>query len=517
MSPSRWRRRSWTSWDPAAGAPGPTHLRRDNPEGGKTVWWSPAGYKAESLLYYATPPHRPYQDGELVILTEGEKAADAVAEAGYKVAATVCGAAGDPSDAVVADLARYRVVLAPDNDEVGRAHMGRIRARLERAGVRELRWAEPPEGAPKGWDLADAPTGARVEVVAASEIVELVLSPEDLEAIDAAMDAAPPAPVGGTGLRTMGEISTDPPHPPLVGEFLGLHPGEGAILYGPGGSTKGTTAAWLAREHVRADPDAVVLVLDFEHHEAEWGGRLRRLGCTTRELDRMHYASPYSSRWTAPRGLLSEVKELVRADCDRLGVSLLIVDSITTAAAAGETMGGQKAASEYFDALAHIGRRSLSLAHVKGDASRWPDRPFGSVHLHNLARETWAIAVISEGSEGPDTRGLTFTQVELRCKKANGRRRPRNKVVTYQYQPHHGEITAKLEDRKLDVADLIHAAMRATSGNPWLSDSQLVGAVETDTGEKLTKTQVYDAIRNDRRGRFEVDTSTRPRKYRAKP
>jgi hypothetical protein len=318
----------------------------------------------------------------------------------------------------------------------------------------------------------------------------------------------------GTGVRTMAEISSAPPPPPLVREYLALHHGEACVIFGPGGSTKGTTAAWLASLHVREDPEAVVLVLDFEHHEAEWGGRLRRLGATENELRRIHYASPYSAEWTAPRGLLTDVVAPVRADCERLAVSLLIVDSITTASASGEAMGGQQAATEYFDALAKIGRRSLSLAHVKGDAQRWPDRPFGSVHIHNLARETWAIAVVREGSEDSSTHGLTSAEVELRCKKANGRRKPRPQVITYTYEPDYGAITVVESERKSNHGDLVYDALHKTP-DLWLNGKRIVAAIVEDTGEKLTEAQVYDAIRRDRKRRFESDTTGRPFKFKA--
>lgn len=319
---------------------------------------------------------------------------------------------------------------------------------------------------------------------------------------------------GSTGVRPMADIDSAPPPPPLVGEYLALNQGEACILFGPGGSTKSTTAAWVALRHVREDPEAVVLVADFEHHEPEWGGRFRRLGASGAELYRIHYVSPYAAEWTAPRGLLADVAEYIRDDCERLGVSLLIVDSITTAAAAGESMGGQAAASEYFDALSRIGRRSLSLAHVKGDAQRWPDRPFGSVHIHNLARETWAIAVVREAGDEPDTHGLTTAEVELRCKKANGRRKPRAQVITYTYEPDYGAITAAESERQSGHAELVLESLRKTP-DAWMTGKRIAAAVLEDTGERLTEAQVYDAIRYDRRGRFTTDKSERPFRHKA--
>lgn len=514
----------WPTWDAELGGPGPLHgPRRDRPDGGKDIPWPP-GAEPKRLAYFATADHRPPAPGALLVLTEGEKAADAAAEAGYSAAATVCGAPSDPEDAVVRLLAAYRVVLSPDNDPQGIKHMQRLSERLERAGVAGLFWLEPPEGAPEHWDLADAERGRRVEIVASARRLDL-FAPSELEELDAALgaleglpgDGPPGDDPPGTGVRPMSEVESQPPPPPLVREFLALHPGEGAILYGPGGSGKGTTAAWLALEHVRQDPEGCVYVADFERHEAEWGGRLRRLGAAAGELARIHYASPYSPLWTAPRGLLPEVAHLVRADCDRLGVSLLVVDSITVAAAAGDAMGGQQSASEYFDALARIGRRSLSLAHVTGAAQRWPDRPFGSVHLHNLARETWAIEVVRQEAEPPDTRGLTLTAVELRNKKANGRPKARPQVLAFEYEPDYGPITVKAEERQAGHGDLVHDALRKSGEDAWLTAKQLAAAVLEDAGERVTEAQVYDAIRRDRRSRFRVDETRRPRRFAVKP
>ena len=97
--------------------------------------------------------------------------------------------------------------------------------------------------------------------------------------------------------------------------------------------------------------------------------------------------APFAPDWTA--------------DTLRLGVTYLVVDRYWVATSNGDTMGGEAAAREYFTGLALIGLPTLTIAHVRGDSGKFPDRPFGSVFVHNLARETWAVERL--GDDEPDT------------------------------------------------------------------------------------------------------------------
>ena len=322
----------------------------------------------------------------------------------------------------------------------------------------------------------------------------------------------PPVPLPGTtGVRPVSAIEAAPAQLPLIGDFMATE--EDTVLYGRGGSTKGTTAAWWALQAVRAAPEVGVYILDYEHHEGEWTGRLRRLGGTEDELGRIHYASPYSRQWTHPVGQLSEVWQHVKEDCDRLEVTLLIIDSMTAASEAGEAMGGKQAADEYFRSTRRIGRRALHLGHVPGNAEKWPERPFGSVHIHNYARETWAVAITNETQ--PDEFGLSSTEVELRCKKAQDRPKPKPQVITFEYEPDHGAITVKHSERDRTHADLAYEALLKTP-DTQLTGKAVAAAILQDTGEKLTEAQVYDAIRRDRQDRFETDKTARPFKVQVR-
>lgn len=136
------------------------HRRREYAGGDKTVtWYQPdgttaglGGRKVESLPLYGGErlPERP---GALVIVCEGEKAAQALTDAGWLAVGTVTGAHGTPGDAALTALHERPVVLWPDNDEPGHGHMARVGRALARLDTpaRLLVWPDAP---PKG-DAAD--------------------------------------------------------------------------------------------------------------------------------------------------------------------------------------------------------------------------------------------------------------------------------------------------------------------------------------------------------------------------
>jgi putative DNA primase/helicase len=147
------------------------HCRRDAARGEKRIWWELpdgtkglAGRSPESLPLYGVDRLASVAPGATVFVAEGEKATDALLGLGMVAVGTVTGAgtvdkAGRvtsvrcPDDGVLAMLVGYDVVLWPDNDEVGRRHMGAIGRRLVAMAntPRVIGWAEAP---PKG-DAAD--------------------------------------------------------------------------------------------------------------------------------------------------------------------------------------------------------------------------------------------------------------------------------------------------------------------------------------------------------------------------
>lgn len=136
------------------------HQRIDPAYGGKKqMWWEqPDGTTGLNGTAAADLPLYGCEDlakrpKDVVVLCEGEKAADAVCAKGMLGLGTVCGANEQPSDEVLACLADRDVVLWPDADEVGLRHMKEIGERIEEtaASVGVISTA----GKPLGFDAAD--------------------------------------------------------------------------------------------------------------------------------------------------------------------------------------------------------------------------------------------------------------------------------------------------------------------------------------------------------------------------
>jgi hypothetical protein len=130
------------------------HVRKDRADGKVLHWERPDGSRGLGGLAVAALPlfgvhllrDRP---GGPVIVCEGEKAAQALLDAGRLAVGTVTGAAGTPGDDALRPLAGRDVLVWPDADEPGQAHMSKIASALVRLGVtpRIVTWAEaPPAG-----------------------------------------------------------------------------------------------------------------------------------------------------------------------------------------------------------------------------------------------------------------------------------------------------------------------------------------------------------------------------------
>lgn len=164
----------------------------------KRVWWEgPAGQKglggapAADLLYGAEILAS-LEPGSHVVMTEGEKAADALRARGLAAVGTVTGAGTvrapkSISPKAAAMLAGLEVVIWPDADDVGLAHALACAATLERAGTpaRLVRWAEaPPSGDAADWRGEDDDLFA---------LIADAVPPAELEAPAEALDPGPKA------------------------------------------------------------------------------------------------------------------------------------------------------------------------------------------------------------------------------------------------------------------------------------------------------------------------------------
>lgn len=122
---------------------------------GAEVWRLPRGI--EPPLYRLPAVKAAMARGEPIYLAEGEKDADRLVAAGLCATTGYEGAAAGNQkpkwrDSYTAALAGADVVLLPDNDEPGRAHMRHVAAAL--AGKALVRWLELP-GLPAKGDVSD--------------------------------------------------------------------------------------------------------------------------------------------------------------------------------------------------------------------------------------------------------------------------------------------------------------------------------------------------------------------------
>jgi putative DNA primase/helicase len=141
----------------ASGALVAIHERDEGKDGKRFVWKQPDGTPGLDGTPTVDLPLYGIErmSGRSVVVSEGEKAAEALISNGIVAVGTVTGASSTPSAAVLADLAGKIVYLWPDADKPGREHMTRIAKALQpRAAA--LYWIEPTPGSEKGWDAADA-------------------------------------------------------------------------------------------------------------------------------------------------------------------------------------------------------------------------------------------------------------------------------------------------------------------------------------------------------------------------
>lgn len=175
------------------------HCRQDGRDG-KRMWWEqPDGRSGLGGLSIADLPLYGIDrltGSPTVILVEGEKAADALRSIGVQAVGTVTGASGTPGAIPLAELTGRSVSLWADNDAVGRSHMQRIAAVLERIGVGSLQWIEPPTDVPSGWDAADTDPETIAELVSTARPLPVVAG-----RIGGMVAVPIPAPIGARIVR----------------------------------------------------------------------------------------------------------------------------------------------------------------------------------------------------------------------------------------------------------------------------------------------------------------------------
>jgi hypothetical protein len=139
---------------------GQVHRRIDGADGTKQFYWTQSdgrlglgGVPVSDLPLYGEEELAGLPDGAVVVVTEGEKDADALRAREIAAVGTGCGSQSTPSADALRVLSRFDVVLWPDNAADGEAHMRRIAEKLFELGVGPRRF--DPTGLPAKGGAAD--------------------------------------------------------------------------------------------------------------------------------------------------------------------------------------------------------------------------------------------------------------------------------------------------------------------------------------------------------------------------
>ncbi len=185
--------------------------------------------------------------------------------------------------------------------------------------------------------------------------------------------------------------------------------------FGPGGTGKSTVAVAACVAHVQGYPMAgrhveqgVALYLDWEDEEEAFE---RILWEVSRGYDMAESARVYWRRMKAP---LSSDVAFVSSLIDRLGVTLLVIDSATRAmGSAGEHGTYESTAVSFAEAIRALGKvTTLILDHVDGAAVKEggvSKKAYGSIHKLNFVRNAWSLTPDEEAQV--QTVGWTHAKV----------------------------------------------------------------------------------------------------------
>lgn len=322
-----------------SGALAAVHARFDLPSGKTFRWWRSGEWHLDGLNSGDLPlyrsEHLPGRPGELVIVTEGEKAADALAGLGVLALGTATGASGTPRERVVAALRGRRVLVWADADEPGRAHAHRVAESARSTGALEVRLYAP--AGDDGRDAADVIAEQGAE--AAGKFVASLWESA----------GAPLGPIGSGAARvlTFADLLATHTEPrPFLLEPL-LRERDLAMLFGWRGigktwvalgigwavATGGEFLRWSARQPGR------VLLVDGEMPVATLRERLAGIAASspsTCAADAVPLSILAADAQDAPLPSLASAQGQAILEPHLAGVKLLILDNVSTLLDAGD-------------------------------------------------------------------------------------------------------------------------------------------------------------------------------------
>lgn len=160
---------------------------------------------------------------QTIVLCEGEKAAQALADCGIEATTAMQGAKAPIEKTDWSPLAGKNVIIWPDNDEAGKDYARRVGAHLAIIGC-EVRFISIPAEVPEKWDAADCI--------------------EDGRDVHAVLTSNEPAPSTSIPVYSFADVRAMPPLEWVVDEWI---PSESlGFVYGDPGSGKSFIALDLA-------------------------------------------------------------------------------------------------------------------------------------------------------------------------------------------------------------------------------------------------------------------------------
>lgn len=225
----------------------------------------------------------------------------------------------------------------------------------------------------------------------------------------------------GDEVRLLGGRTDAPPAPDHMIDGLILA-NTANTWFGPGGTGKSTAAAAACVAHALGRDFAgvpcakgVPLYLDWEDEEEAFERMLWDVsrGYGLEESARVHWR-----RMKAP--LAAEIA-YISALIDRIGATLIVIDSATRAmGSAGEHGTYESTAVSFAEAIRALGKVTvLILDHVDGAAVKdggVAKKSYGSIHKMNFVRNAWSLTPDDEASE--QTVGWTHAKVNYVKKRA---------------------------------------------------------------------------------------------------
>lgn len=396
------------------------HVRFDRDDGKDCLWrlpgasgWGLKGRRLPTLPLYGSERAKEWPEDITVVLAEGEKATDALARAYPQTLGTVTGADSTPGSEALEVLRGRRVVLWPDNDEPGRAHMERVAAALRgiAAEVRAFEWSDAPD---KG-DAADHPAvlygGKRERDILVNELLSAPRWSGGVTASQRSIGSVTPV----TPLR-FADMPPPGPREHLVEDLVPK--GHAATLFGDGASAKsilalslGTAIAGSAERWMnRKIHNCPVLIADFELDADEQRRRAYQVARGV-FLDKPPHDLLYVSGLGRSAG---EVLKGCLAACADGGVGLLIIDSLGIALE-GDAASAQDVIRfhhDYLDPFRAAGVTLLIIDHqgkTQAGERYQNKRSFGSVYKENLAR---SVVQVEPGERGEGLLTLKLRQTK---------------------------------------------------------------------------------------------------------